>query len=305
MIDSTAKSVNCFRRNDATDGAHPACDAESHVGTLVGRKWSRRSFVSALPTALSLAACAKSSEESPGKWHAFGDRSSSVDHSAWDYFLGKYVHAASDGINRVAYSAVASADRQLLQDYLRQLQATAVNSLARLEQFALWINLYNAATVDLVVRSYPVESIREIGGVLNQGPWQKKLLSVAGSSLSLDDIEHTILRPIWKDVRIHYAVNCASLGCPNLAREAYRADRAERMLIEAAGAYVNHPRGFQELDGELVASSIYDWYEVDWGGQPQVLAHARTYATGESAAMLAAAPRIDRYDYDWSLNELR
>src|SRR5687767_9458311 len=98
MIDSTEKSVDCLRRNDATDGAHLACDAESHVATLVGRKWSRRSFLSAFPTALSLAACAKSPEEPPGKWHAFGNRSSSVDHSAWDYFLGKYVHAASDGI---------------------------------------------------------------------------------------------------------------------------------------------------------------------------------------------------------------
>ena len=123
-----------------------------------------------------------------------------------------------------------------------------------------------------------------------------------GRDLSLDNIEHDILRATWKDVRIHYAVNCASFGCPNLAREAYTGARLEPMLEAAARAYVNHPRGFGGKRGRVVASSIYDWYRADWGSVEAVLDHARKYAEGPTAKLLEGADSIAAYDYNWNLN---
>ncbi len=168
---------------------------------------------------------------------------------------------------------------------------------------AFWINLYNAATVDIVLDAWPITDIRKIDSpILRRGPWDRKAFMVKGQRLSLNDIEHRILRPIWRDVRIHYAVNCASLGCPNLASTPYRPETLQGMLDAAARAYVNHPRGFSRSGGKLVASSIYNWYQSDWGNEAAVLAHARKYASPKTAMMLGQATRIDDYRYDWSVN---
>jgi Protein of unknown function, DUF547 len=263
---------------------------------------SRRSFVALIPVAMLVQACSRKTGKADANWLAFGAGSATVDHAELDAFLGKYVRPSADGINRVAYGEAVKAGRTILAPYLGRLQNTAVKDLSRDEQFAFWVNLYNAATVDLILQKYPVASIRDIG-LLGQGPWGDKRLKVEGRALSLDDIEHAILRPIWKDVRIHYAVNCASLGCPNLSPTAWRADRLEAMLDAAAAAYINHPRGFAMQDGALIASNIYEWYESDWGSPEKVLDHARKFAAGPSATMLAKAPAIDGYDYNWSLNE--
>lgn len=264
--------------------------------------FSRRSFVALIPAVLLVQACSKKAGKADENWMAFGTGGGAVDHAAWDAFLGHYVRPSPDGINRVAYAEAVKAGRTMLAPYLVQLQKTVVSGLSRDEQFAFWVNLYNAATVDLILQKYPVKSIRDIG-LLGQGPWGDKRLKVEGRDLSLDDIEHTILRPIWKDVRIHYAVNCASIGCPNLGVRAFRADQLEPMLDAAAAAYINHPRGFAMVDGGLVASNIYEWYEVDWGSPEMVLAHARKFAAGDAATLLASAQTIDSYDYNWSLNE--
>jgi hypothetical protein len=178
--------------------------------------------------------------------------------------------------------------------------------MTRPEQLAYWINLYNAATVDLVLDAYPVTSIRRVhGGILGLGPWKRKILSIRGERLSLDDIEHRILRPIWRDPRIHYAVNCAALGCPNLAGQAFTAARANAILDQGARDFVNHPRGFRLDNGRLIASSIYDWFAPDFGGPNSILAHARRYATPANLAKFRGKTRPDRYSYDWSLNALR
>lgn len=227
-----------------------------------------------------------------------------VDDGPWDRFLGAYVRPGRDGLNRVAYGSVSAADKRALQAYLNALQSVDVDRLTKAQQKAYWINLYNAATVDLMLDNYPIKSIRNIG-VLSLGPWDRKILAVKGQKLSLNDVEHRILRPIWRDVRIHYAVNCASVGCPNLARTAYRPNNIEALLEAGARDYVNSPRGFARVNGKLTASSIYDWYEGDWGSEAAVLAHARKYARGGTAALLSQAVTIDGYHYDWSLNEAR
>jgi len=122
--------------------------------------------------------------------------------------------------------------------------------------------------------------------------------------VSLDDIEHRILRPIWMDPRIHYAVNCASLGCPNLPRVAFTAKNAERLLHAGAKAYINHPRGVRIEDGTLTVSSIYAWFERDFEEDGGVLGHLRRYANPQLATALAAFDRSSEFAYDWSLNDL-
>ena len=127
--------------------------------------------------------------------------------------------------------------------------------------------------------------------------------AAGGREISLNDIEHRILRPIWKDPRIHYAVNCASLGCPNLSGTPFTAANKEELLDQAAADYVNHPRGVAFVKGRLRLSSIYDWYGVDFGSdETERLAHLQQYATRDLAeALMNYSGRI-KYDYEWDLN---
>jgi hypothetical protein len=268
----------------------------------LNRQFGRRTILGAVPVLLLLGACSKKSEIVNSNWSKSGAASESIDHGIWDQLLAKYVKASADGVNRVDYAALKQGDAAALRHYLNALQAVEIENYPKDEQFAFWVNLYNAATVDAILKSYPLESIKDIG-LVGQGPWKNKVLKVSGRDLSLDDIEHGILRPVWKDVRIHYAVNCASIGCPNLATQAYTAARLEPMLEEAARSYINHPRGFARVDGALVASSIFDWYVDDWGDQAAVLDHARKYASDKTKAILGTAIQIDSHDYDWSLND--
>jgi len=229
-----------------------------------------------------------------------------VDHDPLDSFLARYV-VTKRGMNLVDYRAVTPSDRKNLETYIETLEGTDVDRLTRDQQFAFWVNLYNAATVRLILDHYPVDSIRDIDispGLFSDGPWQGKILRVAGEKLSLDDIEHRILRPIWQDPRIHYAVNCASLGCPELARQAYRAGALDTMLNAAARAFVNHPRGVRVERGDLILSRIYKWYAGDFGGSAtDIIAHIRQYANPALSVRLGMMTHIRKYHYDWSLND--
>ena len=121
----------------------------------------------------------------------------------------------------------------------------------------------------------------------------------------LNDIEHRILRPIWRDPRIHYAVNCASVGCPNLMTEAFAGDRLDAQLDGAARAYVNTPRGARIEDGKLVVSSIYIWFGEDFGGNDAgVIAHLKRYAEPQLGNRLKSLKAISDHRYDWSLNDV-
>ena len=244
------------------------------------------------------------------RWTAHDPRSAArVDHAPWDGFLRRHRIPFADGTARVAYAAVAPADRQALEGYLSVLVGTPVGTLSRAEQFAYWANLYNALTVRAVLHAWPVASIRDVnlsGGVFLRGPWDAKLLATEGEALSLNDIEHRILRPIWRDARVHYALNCASLGCPNLAPQAFTAANAEALLEAGARGYVNDPRGVTVLPegGGLRLSSIYNWFAEDFGGEEgAVLRHLLRHAAPPLAEAIRRAPRIAGYAYDWGLND--
>ena len=174
-----------------------------------------------------------------------------VDHSSWDRLVRRYVRVDESGVNRFAYSQLTSEDRAALDEYLVVLSRTLITRYNRDEQLAYWVNLYNALTVRVVLDHYPVESILDIRispALFAAGPWGKKLIEVESVPLSLDDIEHRILRPIWRDPRIHYAVNCASVGCPSLMTSAFAAENADTLLDRAAREYINHPRGVRVVN---------------------------------------------------------
>jgi len=242
-------------------------------------------------------------------WQANDPASSvQIDHSAWQRFLSQYlVTDHPSGINRVRYSDVTREDKKSLQDYLDRMQTTEVSRLNPLEQKAFWINLYNAQTVKLILDHYPVDSIRDIDispGWFSNGPWDAKLLTVEGEQLSLNDIEHRILRPIWQDNRIHYGVNCASIGCPNLQPQPFTAANLDELLEKGAEDYINHRRGLRNANGEITVSSIYDWFQADFGGTEEgVREHLLKYAGPSRAELLKNDRRRFSYAYDWSLNE--
>lgn len=268
---------------------------------------ARRAALAGSLALLAAPALANRSEPWP-RWlrHAAGSRMS-VDHAAWDAFLARHVHAGEDGVHYVSYAAAKGADEAALADYVRMLEGTDVDALDRPEQFCFWGNLYNARTVLLILEHWPVRSITEIRispGLFSFGPWRRKLMQVKGEALSLDDIEHRILRPLWRDPRVHYVVNCASYGCPNLKRTAWRPATLEADMDQGARGFVNHPRGVTvRADGRIVVSAIYRWFREDFGDSDAgVIAHLLHYALPRLAAALRARNRIDGDDYDWAIN---
>ncbi len=231
-----------------------------------------------------------------------------IDHSDWQGFLDSHLQRGNDEITRLNYAEVSEGDKNLLDHYLAQLQRSPVSSLSRDQQRAYWINLYNAGTAWVILKYYPVASIRDIDispGWFSDGPWGKKLFKIEGQMVSLDDIEHRILRPIWKDPRLHYALNCASLGCPNLQQQVFTVENNEALLDQAATSFINHRRGVDVVNGELDVSSIYHWFKEDFGGSDQaVISHLKRFANPALAAKLRNIKEISGHQYDWSLNEV-
>jgi Protein of unknown function, DUF547 len=234
--------------------------------------------------------------------------------AAYEALLQKHVAVGADGLNRVSYKAwnASKPDRAQLDGYIRELAGRKPSQFSRPQAFAYWANLYNAITLKVVVDKYPVTSIKDIkseGVWLDPkgflGPWRAKRVTVEGRELSLDDIEHEIMRPTFKDPRVHYTVNCASIGCPNLLPKPWRAATLEADLDAAAKAFVNHPRGVSvTAKDELQVASIYQWFKADFGGDDAgVLAHLKKYASPELGKKLEGVKSIARDTYDWNLNE--
>ncbi len=238
-------------------------------------------------------------------WQKHGEMTRVVSHEKWGDFLSRYL-SEKDGVALFDYGGVSSEDKAVLDNYVAELSAAPVLSFSRDEQFVYWVNLYNALTVQLVLDNYPVPSIKKIyTRLVSIGPWYKKLTVVEGEKISLNDIEHRILRPIWKDPRVHYAINCASIGCPNLTT-AYTVENAEELLQDAAVAYINHPRGVEVKDGKLRVSSIFKWFKEDFGTSDKaIIAHIKKYASPELHKQLEGITEISEDRYDWSLNTKR
>jgi hypothetical protein len=232
--------------------------------------------------------------------------SGGFDHSAFNSVLSGAVVPDAEGYNRVNYKALKSKSA-VLKAALGQMQGAAPSSLSKAEAKAFWINLYNAKTLDVILDRYPVASIKKInlggGGLFGSGPWSAKILSVEGQELSLDDIEHRILRPLFKDPMTHYALNCASYSCPNLSTDAFTAKNSSALMQAGASAYINHPRGVSVEGNAIIASKIYSWYGADFGGKSKLKAHWMKFAAPEKSAAIDAAQSVS-FGYDWKLNDV-
>lgn len=230
------------------------------------------------------------------------------DHGSFDRLLQRYVKPDEAGYNRVDYRALRSEGADTLGSYLATLSSTDPTRLSRNEGHAFWINLYNAKTLEVIIEHYPVASIRNIklggGGPFKSGPWSKKILRINGVDLSLDDVEHEIVRALFNDPMSHYGLNCASYSCPNLAVRAYTGDTVNGALVQNGRDYVNHPRGLTVLDEEITASKIYSWYADDFGGRRALKTHWKSLAASRLAQQIDAA-QVGSFVYDWSLNDVQ
>ncbi|MCI0515861.1 DUF547 domain-containing protein [candidate division KSB1 bacterium] len=247
------------------------------------------------------------------------------DHSGFDSLLQKHV---ADGL--VNYRAL-KADLLPLQKYLQQLEQVNPGDFKNWpleEQMAFWVNAYNAITIEGIVRNYPIQwgsllararfpknSIRQISGF-----WDAVFIKVMGRELTLNQIEHEILRKQFKDPRIHFVIVCASIGCPDLESRAFVAKDLDQRLDDATRNFITNP-GKARLDRKenvLYLSSIFDWYKEDFKASNEAEKQYRNYSKAERGLIefvieyvpetdreyiIQNQPKIKYLDYDWSLNE--
>jgi len=240
------------------------------------------------------------------RWSQYSETSSEqIDNSGWQLLLEDYlVSDTESGVNLFDYEGLLDDGREPLDDYVSLLKNVDPLTLNRDEQKAYWINLYNALTVQLILDNYPLASITNLGSnPLEFGPWNEPATIINGIELSLNDIEHSIIRPLYDDYRIHFAVNCASIGCPNLATEPFDGTDLDAQLDAAAADYVNHPRGIRFEDSELHLSTLFEWYSDDFGdNQSEVLATLGKHVNADSQTALLQFKDKPVYAYDWGLN---
>jgi hypothetical protein len=234
-------------------------------------------------------------------------------HKAWDALLKKNVVVLDGGkASQVRYAEFAK-DRAALKAYLDSLSKVSEAEFGgwpKGERMAFLINAYNAFTVEKILRRYPnLKSIRDFGTVFGN-PWKDKFFTLLGHESYLDQIEHEMLRKpgAYNEVRVHYAVNCASIGCPMLREEAYAADKLDRQLEEQAVRFLSDRSRNRYVAGKLEVSKIFDWFKEDFGVREQYFArYAKQLADGPDAQKAVAEGKapLSFLDYDWNINDAK
>ena len=220
-----------------------------------------------------------------------------VDHSIYSDLLKRHV---KDG--HVNYRGFKS-DEARLDQYLKVLENTEVEQLSPGEQFAFYTNAYNAWTIKLILSGYPgIKSIKDLGSFF-QTPWKKKIVRIDGKMITLDDVEHNILRPRFKDPRVHFVINCAAFSCPPLRSEPYRGDILDQQLDDATRAFINNPER-NYLEGNILyVSKIFKWFAEDF--DHDVVSFVSKFAEHDFKQDLEAKKdrlKVKYLHYDWSLN---
>jgi hypothetical protein len=219
-----------------------------------------------------------------------------VDNRIYAELLQRYV---KDGI--VDYRGFKS-DEANLDRYLEILAQVDPQALPKDERFAFYVNAYNAWTIKLILSRYPnLQSIKDLGSFL-RSPWKKELARIDGKILTLDNIEHDILRPQFKDPRVHFAVNCASKGCPPLLGEPYAGARLNQQLEGVTKAFINNPQRNRLDNNLLYVSKIFKWFADDFNND--IVGFFKRYADEPMKTELErrATIKLKYLEYDWSLN---
>ncbi len=213
------------------------------------------------------------------------------EHKNWDALLQEYV----DKEGNVDYKGFKN-DEAALDTYLEDLAQNAPDeSASSQEKLVYYINLYNAATVKLILENYPLESIKDI-----KGPWDRKWVKVGDKTLSLGAIEHKILRKL-NEPRIHFAINCASYSCPKLSNQAYTLDNLEVQLETASRDFVNDDKRNKISANNAQVSEIFKWYKSDFTEEGSLLDYINLY----SDITITSGTKLQYMKYDWSLNEVK
>ena len=234
-------------------------------------------------------------------------------HKAWDILVKKHVVPVQGGkASQVRYADFAK-DRAALKAYLDSLSKVPepeFNAWSKAERMAFLINAYNAFTVEKILTRYPnLKSIRDFGSVFGN-PWKDKFFTLFGRESFLDQIEHETLRKpgAYDEPRVHYSVNCASIGCPMLREEAFTADKLDLQLEEQAARFLSDRSRNRFESGKLEVSKIFDWFKEDFGVREQFFAkYAKLLADSAEAQKLVAEAKapLSFLEYDWSLNDVK
>ena len=223
----------------------------------------------------------------------------SVDNTIWAELLDK--HVTEQGVDYDGFQQ----DEAKLDQYLAILSSIDPADLSRNHQFAFYINAYNAFTIKLILTRYPgINSIKEIGSFFSN-PWSKKFISLNGFTVNLDHIEHDILRPRFKDARVHFAINCAAKSCPPLLNAPYEGSTLETRLEERTKQFINNPANTFLKGSTLFVSKIFKWFADDFSENP--LRFIRQHARGRLKQDLEKAAEngeitLQYLHYDWTLN---
>ena len=230
-------------------------------------------------------------------------------HSAFDSVLKQYV-VVNGPQSAVRYGEIKKNPDQL-NSYIRELEAVSAEEFSKWsepQQIAFLINAYNALTIKLILTKYPdLKSIKDLGGFFS-GPWKIKFFTLFGEKHHLDHIEHEVLRVDYNEPRIHFALVCASIGCPPLITEAYTGDRLDEQLNRSMISFLRDPERnrYDQADKTLYLSSIFKWFSEDFTKvKPSVEAYVAPWITDDKAAQqLIASEKVDveYLDYDWLLN---
>ncbi|HSR70680.1 MAG TPA: DUF547 domain-containing protein [Acidobacteriota bacterium] len=267
--------------------------ARRTLGTVALAAWAALHLAPSLPTG-----CSQPSAQPAGSAAAFDHA-----HPVWQQVLQE--HVSPQGRSTVFDYRALSSRRSRFDAYLEQLSSVTrhkFQSWSEARQLAFLINAYNAFTVEWIVRHWPVGSIRDTA----DNPWAVEFIHLLGDRCSLDQIEHQMIRPVYEEPLVHFAVNCASVGCPALRKEAYTAERLDGQLEDAARSFLRD-RQQNRIEGDvLYLSSLFKWYSEDfekrYGGVLPFVAE-RITDEAEAARRIRQGQLEVRYvDYDWSLN---
>ncbi len=211
-------------------------------------------------------------------------------HKIWNNLLTQYVSRAGN----VQYKSLKESRMDELEQYLKELADNPVQkSWTKAQKMAYWMNAYNAFTVKLILDNYPISSITNLSG---GKVWDKKWIKLGDMTYSLNNIENDILRPMYKDARIHFAVNCAAKSCPPLLNRAWTDVNLEYYLEGQAKRFINHPDYNQISADKVVISKIFEWYAEDFGN---IIEYLNKY----SKTKINADAKVSYQEYDWALNK--
>lgn len=232
-------------------------------------------------------------------FQVFAAAEPAVDNRLYAELLKKYVIAG-----KVNYAGFKKEEAKL-DRYLKVLENIDPAGLPRNEQFAFYTNAYNAWTIKLILSGYPdITSIKDLGSLL-KSPWKKKIVRIAGEVISLDHVEHEILRPRYGDPRVHFAINCAAKSCPPLRPEPFSGAILDQQLDDSTRSFINDPESYRLEDNELYVSRIFKWFSEDFNDD--VFGFFLKYANGNLRKELEAKSErttVKYLQYDWSLNEM-